>query len=76
MESYARQSSSLGTDCVITNAMVTQSSQQSSTLKAPSENFDSPSDRSECIYASIGVSKDRGYDLCWVFAELLKVSMN
>ncbi|KAM7535362.1 hypothetical protein Aperf_G00000099435 [Anoplocephala perfoliata] len=40
-ESYARQNSSMATDCVITNAMVTQSTQPSSTLKATSDVQDS-----------------------------------
>lgn len=40
-ESYAPQSSSMATDFVVTNAMVTQSTQPSSTLKATSESHDS-----------------------------------
>ncbi|VDD75673.1 unnamed protein product, partial [Mesocestoides corti] len=39
-ESYVRQSSSMGADCVFTNAMVTQSTQPSSTLRAISEVHD------------------------------------
>ncbi|VUZ53599.1 unnamed protein product, partial [Hymenolepis diminuta] len=42
-ESYARHSSSMETDCVITNAMATQSTQPSSTLKAILETNDSRS---------------------------------
>eukprot|EP00108_Taenia_solium_P010638 TsM_000917200 transcript=TsM_000917200 gene=TsM_000917200 len=46
-ESYGRQSSSMGTDCVITNTVITQPSQSSTTLKVVSKTQDSRSDRAD-----------------------------
>lgn len=65
-ESYARHSSSMGTDCVITNAMVTQSTQPSSTLKAILETHDSRNGQGKCwklfIYAMFIVLEEV---TCW-----------
>ncbi|KAM3187510.1 hypothetical protein ACTXT7_002155 [Hymenolepis weldensis] len=71
-ESFARHSSSIGTDCVITNAMVTQSTQPSSTLKAILETHDSRNGQEDTAFvwydlsiklSAVGYSID-GSDVC------------